>query len=98
VLPDADFLWWMGQLASKRIAVERATRSIALVKKIGYLGISATAIWLISAPGRLQVIVSALSRHEIWSSGGLRETALLMGVGALFFALIGSLYFVRSEK
>jgi len=27
-LPDSDFIWWMGQLASKRLAVERATRSI----------------------------------------------------------------------
>jgi len=98
VLPDSDYIWWMGQLASKQMAVERATRSIAQVKKISYVGISAAAFWLILAPGHLQSILSAFSEHEIWSSSGLRESALLMGIGALFFALLGSLYFARSEK
>jgi len=98
VLPDSDYIWWMGQLASKQIAVERATRSIAQVKKISYMGISAAAFWLILAPGHLRSILSTFSEHEIWSSSGLRESALLMGIGVLFVALLGSLYFVRSEK
>ena len=97
-LPDSDFIWWMGQLASKRLAVERATRSIEQVKKISYLGIGASTAWLILAPGHLALIVSALSKHEIWSSNGLRESALLMAFGALFFTFLGSLYFARSEK
>lgn len=98
VLPDPDYIWWMGQLASKQTAVERATRSIALVNKISYLGVSAAALWLILAPGHPQSIASALSKYEIWSSGGLRESALLMAVAALFFTLLGSLFFARSEK
>ena len=98
VLPDPDYIWWMGQLASKQMAVERATRSIAQVKKASYLGVSAAALWLILAPGHLRSIASALSKHEIWFSGGLRESALLMAVGALFFTFLGSLYFARSEE
>jgi hypothetical protein len=97
VLPDPDFIWWMGQLASKQMAVDRATRSIALVKKISYLGMGVAALWLILAPGLLPSIVSAFSKREMWSSD-LRESALLMAVGAFLFALLGSLYFVRSEK
>jgi len=98
VLPDSDFIWWMGQLASKQMAVERATRAIAQVKKISYWAISAMTVWLILAPGHLRSIMIALSKHEIWSTGGLRESALLMGIGALFVALLGSLYFARSEE
>ena len=98
VLPDSDYIWWKGQLASKQMAVERATRSIAQVKKVSYLGVSAAALWLILAPGHLRSIASVLSKHEIWSSGGLRESALLMAVGALFFTFLGSLYFARSEE
>jgi hypothetical protein len=98
VLPDSDFIWWMGQLASKQMAVERATRAIAQVKKISYLAISAMTVWLMLAPGQLRSIMIALSKHEIWSTGGLRESALLMAVGALFFTLLGSLYFARSEE
>ena len=98
VLPDPDYIWWMGQLASKQMAVERATRSITLVRKISYLGLSAAALWLILAPGHVQSIASAFSKHEIWSSGGLRESALLMAIGTLFVTLLGSLFFARSEK
>src|ERR1700693_2009798 len=46
VLQGPDYIWWMGQLARKQMAVERATRSIALVRKISYLGLSAAAVWL----------------------------------------------------
>ena len=98
VLPDSDFIWWKGQLAGKQMAVERATRSIVLVRKITYLGISAAALWLVFAPGHLRPIMNALSKHEIWSTDGLRESALLMGIGALIFTLLGSLYLARSEK
>jgi hypothetical protein len=98
VLPDSDFIWWKGQLAAREMAVERATRSIVLVRKITYLGISAATLWLVFAPGHLRPIMSALSKHEIWWTGGLRESALLMGIGALIFTLLGSLYFARSEK
>ena len=98
VLPDSDYIWWKGQLASKQMAVERATRSIAQVKKASYLGVSAAALWLILAPGYLRSIASVLSRREIWSGGGLRESTLLMAVGALFFTIVGSLYFARSEE
>ena len=97
ILPDSDFIWWMGQLASKQMAVERATRSIALVKKTSYIAISTAALWLILAPGHLRSIASALSKYEMWS-GGSRESVLLMAMGALFFTLLSSLYFVRSEK
>jgi hypothetical protein len=97
-LPNSDYIWWMGQLASKQMAVERATRPIAEVRKITYLGIAAAVLWLILAPGHVQSISSALTGHQIWSSGGLRESALAMGIGALFFAFLGSLYFAWSEK
>jgi len=98
VLPDSDYIWWKGQLASKQMAVERATRSIAQVKNASYLGVSAAALWLILAPGHLRSIASFLSKHGIWSGGGLRESTLLMAVGALFFTFLGSLYFARSEE
>jgi hypothetical protein len=98
VLPDSDYLWWMGQLANRRLELDRATRSIALVKTTSYVGISTAALWLILAPGYLRSIASALSKYEIWSGGGLRETALLVAVWALVFTLLSSLYFARSEK
>jgi hypothetical protein len=98
ILPDSDFIWWMGQLASKQMTVERATRSIALVKKTSYIAISTAALWLILAPGHLRSITSALSKYEMWSGGGPRESVLLMATGALFFTLLSSLYFARSEK
>jgi hypothetical protein len=98
VLLDSDFIWWRGQLAAKQMVVERATRSIVLFRKITYLGVSAAILWLVFAPGHLQSIIRALSKHEIWSTGGLSESALLMGVGALIFTLLGSLYLARSEK
>jgi len=47
VLPNPDYVWWKGQLVSKQMAVERATRSIALVEKFSYLGMSAVAGWLV---------------------------------------------------
>jgi hypothetical protein len=96
--PNSDYIWWMGQLASKQMAVERATRPIAEVRRITYLGIAAAVLWLILAPGHVQSISSALTGHPIWLSGGLRESALVMGIGALFFASLGSLYFAWSEK
>src|SRR5262249_30989544 len=80
VLPDSDFIWWRGQLLGKQMAVERATRSIALVRKIAYLGVGATTLWLVFAPGHLRSIMSALSKHEIWATGGVRESALLIAV------------------
>ena len=97
-LPNSDYIWWMGQLASKQMAVERATRSIAQVRRVSYLGITAGALYLIFAPGNLRSILSAFSGHQMWLSGVLRESALLMGIGALCFALLGSLYFAWSEQ
>jgi hypothetical protein len=97
-LPHSDYVWWKGQLVSKQMAVERATRSIALVKKISYLGMGTVAGWLVMLLARGRPITGALSNYEIWSTGGLRESALLMGVAAVFLTLLGSLYLVRSEK
>jgi hypothetical protein len=97
-LPDSDFLWWKAQLARKQIAMERATRSIALVKKLSYFGAAVAGLWLVFAPGHLGSILSVLSRHEIWPAGALSQTALLLGVGALVFTLLGSLYLARPEK
>ena len=97
-LPDADFIWWKGQFAAKQAAVERATRSIALVKKISYLAAGVAAIWLVFAPGHLQSIMSALSRYDVWGNDGLRQGALLMAIGAMVFTVVGSLYLARAEK
>lgn len=97
-LPDSDFLWWKAQLARKKIAVERATRSIVLVRKVSYLGAAATGLWLVFAPGPLGSILSVLSKREIWPAGALTQTALFLGVGALVFTLLGSLYLARPEK
>lgn len=98
VVPDSDFLWWRAQLASKELAVERATRSIVLVRRMAYCGISAAALWLVLAPGRLGSILGGLSKHEIWPARALSQSALFMGAGALVFTLLGSLYLVRLEK
>ena len=98
-LPNSDYIWWIGQLASKQTAVERATRSIAQVSRISYLGIAAAALCLVLTPANRQSVLSAFSGHQMWSSGGLKESALLMGIGVtLIFALVGSLYFAWSEK
>jgi hypothetical protein len=98
VLPDADFLWWRAQLANKRLAMEQATRSIVLVRRIAYCGISAAALWLAFTPGHLGAILATLSGHEIRPSSTLGQTALVMGVGALVFTLLSSWYLARLEK
>ena len=98
VLPDSDFLWWKAQLASKQLAVERATRSIVLVRRIAYCGISAAVLWLVFTPERLGLILAALSKHEIWPPSALGQSALFISVGALVFTLLGSLYLARLEK
>ena len=98
VLPDPDFLWWKAKLASKQMAVERATRSIALVRKVSYWGVAAAGLWIIFAPGHLRSAIATLSGHEIWPAGALSQSALFMGVGALVFALLSSLYLARPEK
>ena len=97
-LPDSDFLWWKAQLARKQMAVERATRSIALVRKVSYLGAAAAGLWLVFSPGPLGSILRVLSRREIWPAGALTQTALFLGVAALVFTLLGSLYLARPEK
>jgi len=98
VLPDSDYLWWKGQLMSKQLAVERATRSIAMVNKISYFGIGAVAAWLVMLLERARPITGALSNYEVWSTSGLGESALFIGVASVFLTILGSLYFVRSEK
>jgi hypothetical protein len=97
-LPDSDFLWWKAQLAIKQSAVERATRSIVLVRRIAYCGISAAALWLVLAPGHLGSILGALSKREFWPEGVLSQSALFMVAGALVSTLLGSLYLARLEK
>ena len=98
VLPDSDFLWWKAQLASKQLAVERATRSIVLVRRIAYCSISAAVLWLVFTPEHLGLILAALSKHEIWPSSALGQSALFVSVGALVFTLLSSLYLARLEK
>jgi hypothetical protein len=98
VLLDPDFLWWKAHLASKQMAVERATRSIDLVRKVSYLGAAAAGLWLVFAQGHLEWLMTALSDHKSWLTGGMGETTVFMAIGALIFALLSSLYFARSEK
>jgi hypothetical protein len=98
VLPNPDFIWWKGQLAVKRMAVERATRLIVMVRGIAYFSSSATMLWLIFTPGHLQSIMSALSKHAIGLTGYLSESALLSAAGVFIFMFLGSLYLARSEK
>lgn len=98
VLPDSDFLWWKAQLACKYTAVEQATQSIALVRKVSYAGVAAAGLWLVFARGHLQSAIAALSKHEIWPTTALSQTALFVGAGALLFTLLGSLYLAHPEK
>ena len=98
VLPDADFLWWKGQLAAKKAAVERATRSIELVRKASYLAITAAAVWLLFAPGHLSSILSALSNYQLAANGSLKETALFTAIGSVIFTVLSSLYLARAEQ
>src|SRR5215471_6517231 len=98
VLPDPDFLWWKAHLASKQMAVERATRSIGLVRKVSYLGVAAGGLWLVFAQGYLEALMTALSEHKGWLTGGLGETAVFMAIGAVIFTLLSSLYLARPEK
>jgi hypothetical protein len=98
VLPDSDFLWWKAQLASKQLAVERATRSIVLVRRIAFCVISAAVLWLVFTPEHLGLTLAALSKHETWPSSALGQSALFMSIGALVFTLLSSLYLARLEK
>src|SRR6266704_1065462 len=98
VPPDPDFLWWKAHLASKQMAVERATRSIGLVRKGSYLGVAVAGLWLVFGQGHLESLMTALSKHQSWLTGSLGETAVFMGVGALIFTLLSSLYLARPEK
>jgi hypothetical protein len=98
VLTDPDFLWWKAQLATERMATERATRSIVLVRRIAYCGISAAVLWLVLAPGHLMSMLVNLSKYEIWTAGALNQIAMVLAIAALVFTLLGSWYLVRSEK
>ena len=98
VLPDPDFLWWKAHLATKQMAVERATRSISLVRKVSYLGVAVAGLWLVFAHGHLESLTTALSKHQNWLTGSLGETAVFMGLGALVFTLLSSLYLARPER
>jgi len=98
VLLDPDFLWWKANLASTQMAVERATRSIELVRKISYLSAAATGLWLVFAQGHLESLMTALSDHKSWLTGGLGETTVFMAIAALIFTLLSSLYLARPEK
>lgn len=98
MLPDSDFLWWKAHLARKQSAVERATRSIALVRKVSYLGFAAAVVWLVFAPGHLEPIMHALSKHQSWLTDSLGKSAVFMGLGALLLTLLSSLYLARPEK
>jgi len=97
VLPDSDFLWWKAQLASRQLAVERATQSIVLVRTVACCGFVAAAMWLLLSSGHVGVLLAALSKRDIWSSA-LGQSALLMALGALVFTLLGSWYLARLEK
>src|SRR5262249_53965719 len=92
VLPDPDFLWWKAHFATKQMAVERATRSIVLVRQVSYLGVAAAGLWLVFAQGHLESLMTALSEHKSWWNGGLGEAAVFMVIGALIFTLLSSLY------
>jgi len=98
LLPDPDFLWWKAHLASKQLAVERATCSIGLVRKVSYLGVAVAGLWLVFAQGHLESLTTALSKHQNWLTGSLGETAVFMGLGALVFTLLSSLYLARPER
>ena len=98
ILPDSDFLWWKAQLAKKQLAIERATRSIVLVRRIAYCGISAAVLWFAFTPESLGVILAAFSKHGNWLSSPLGQSVLFMGVGALVFTLLSSWYLARLEK
>jgi hypothetical protein len=78
--------------------VERATQSIALVRKVSHWGIAAAGLWLVFSRGYLESAIAALSKHELWPAGALSQSALFMGVGALVFTFLGSLYLARPEK
>src|SRR5215831_8809951 len=83
VLLDSDFLWWKAHFASKQMAVERATRSIVLVRKVSYLGVAVVGLWLVFVQGRLESLMTALSEHKSWLNGGLGEAAVLLRLGRL---------------
>lgn len=96
-LPDSDFLWWKALLASRQLAVERATRPIVLVRTVACCGFVAAALWLLLSSEHASVVLAAMSKRETWSSA-LGQSALLMALGALVFTLLGSFYFARLEK
>ena len=98
VPPDSDFIWWKAQLTRKQMAVEQATQSIALVKKLAYLGISATVLWLVLVPDHLWSTIGGLSNYEVLSTGGFRESVLFVAAGTLLCTLLGSVYLVRLKE
>ena len=104
-LPDPDLLWWKAQLASKQMAVERATRSIAVVRKVSYWSAAGAGLWLAFAPGHLGSILSSLAKPELGPTGAWSQTAraftqtsLFLGIAVLVFTLLGCLYLARPEK
>lgn len=98
VLPDSDFVWWKAHLRSRQMTVERATRSIVLLRRVTYGSVGAAALWLVFAAGHLGSILRGLSRPEIWPDGVLSQSAVFLCAGALALTLLGSLYLARMEK
>jgi len=95
-LPNADFIWWKAQLRTRQAALQRATRPIDLVAKIGSVAAGLAGLWFISCSSQtLTWIESAV--HSQWLSHPpyWGEFTLLGGLGTIVCILIGSLFTLR---
>ena len=96
-LPKVDFIWWKAQLKARHAALQRATRPIDLVAKIGSVAAGLAGLWFISCSSQAQTWIES-AVHSQWLSHPpyWGEFTLLGGLGTIVCILIGSLFTLRA--
>jgi len=101
--PNAAFIWWRAQMASKSTAVARATRPIDFVKSLAYVTTGVMLLWFIFESATARPGLTELSKYpsylqRLWPQY-LNQDSFLAGAGAaLASVFLGSLYMIWAEK
>lgn len=100
-LPDAGLVWWKAQLTAKRMAVERATRVVRVVRGLACLGGAAAVAWGFTAMSKPSPMnssfVSCIAPFARLLSSSSAEMALFCTALAVLSILLGSAYILWGE-
>ena len=97
LIPNATFIWWKAELASRRGLVSRATRPIRVAKTLAYITSCVIVVWFLFWLDQGQQWMQELSKQTSHTLP-LGEFALLAALVTIASALAGSLYLMWAEK